>query len=73
MGKTEEESSGNYKPRRNTNELIYRFNGARIFFPARVCQDYNPGRPTRSPVRWPLDYWTKPWLWRARGTVNHAC
>lgn len=39
MGKTEEENIGNYKPRRNTNELIYRFNGARIFFPARVCQD----------------------------------
>ena len=31
MGKTEEENTGNYKPRRNTNELINRFSGARIF------------------------------------------
>ena len=36
MGKTEEENTGNYKPRRNTNELINRFSGARIFF-LHVC------------------------------------
>ena len=36
MGKTEEESSGNYKPIRNTNELIMEL---AFFFPARVCQD----------------------------------
>ena len=36
MGKTEEENTGNYKPRRNTNELISRFSGARIFF-LHVC------------------------------------
>ena len=36
-------------------------------------QPSNSGRPTRSPVHWPLDYWTKPWRWRARGTVDHAC
>ena len=35
-------------------------------------QPSNSGRPTRSPVHWPLDYWTKPWRWRARGTVDHV-
>ena len=35
-------------------------------------QPSNSGRPTRCPVHWPLDYWTKPWRWRARGTVDHV-
>ena len=55
-----------------TFRLIYRFSQAKkrsshFFLPARLkgttpCpgQDQNPGRPTRSPVHWPLDYWTKP-------------
>ena len=30
----------------------------------------DPGRPTRSPVHWPLDYWTKPWRWCARGKLT---
>ena len=49
--------------------------GARIFFPARPrVQRLAPARtPQRSPVHCPLDYWTKPWRWRARGTVDHAC
>ena len=36
MGKTEEENTGNYKPRRNTNELIYRLMELAFFF-LHVC------------------------------------
>ena len=57
--------------------------GARIFF-SRTSQGHNalprPGLEHGSSAAEPsalttglLDYWTKPWRWRAHGTVDHAC
>ena len=57
--------------------------GACIFF-SRTSQGHNalprpglgPGSSDSEPsalITGLLDYWTKPWRWRTRGTVDHAC
>ena len=58
-------------------DLVKPKSGARIFF-SRTSQGHNvlprpglePGSSDLEPSA--LDYLTKPWHWRPRGTVDHA-